>query len=81
MTANELYVYFKATHLCNTTDCAICRREMTGDKEGNCPFEEINKDNVRKYLYEFADKLVKAVDKDYPVDEECLLELLMTDID
>lgn len=81
MTANELYVYFKSVHLCNTTDCPNCKREITGDEKGACPLDRINKNDVRKYLYGFADKLVKTMDKDYSVDEECLLELLMTDID
>ena len=81
MTVNKLYTYFKAIHLCNTTGCAECKEIITGNKEGTCPLDTINKDEIREYLYNLADKLLNYTDKDYPVDEESLLSLLMTDVD
>ena len=78
MTANDLYIYFKACHLCAISGCGDCKEQLYGNAEHDCPFDIVDKNKIREYLYNLADKLLIYDNKNYSIDENDLMDLLLS---
>ena len=76
-TIEDVCTYMKASYLCSITNCEECRTTLYNDTEHDCPLDHIDKDKIRKYLSDIADKILVASEKDYSIDEDTLINMIM----